>query len=223
MATGQTILNLMEVLHPEMQLQVGENDVNKGLLAANMAQDYMETVFALHPDLLGDGTGTVVTANGVETTTFPSTLLRLDRVQYLDPSTSKPLYDLRDIRRTGGQVMTTGYPLVNAANTVGGPEGYWTDGTNFYWTPIPDGTYTLRWYGFVPQADITASGTFGYRDVCLTPLAALAVRFIRVGLDDDPQAYIALAKEIFEPVVKLLSNFQRESAPGYMYRYRHTT
>lgn len=223
MATGQGILNLMEVLHPELQLQAGETDVTKGLLALNMAQDYMETVFALQPDFKGDTIGTVATATGVERTAFPTGVLRLDKMQYIDPSTSLPVYTLQDVRTTGGHIATTGYPLVNAANVQGAPEGYWTDGSYIYWVPVPNAVTTVRWYGFASQVDLTASGTFAYPDICMTPMALMAVRLIRAGLDDDTSAYIQLASDMFEPVVNLLSNFQRERAPGYDYRYLHRT
>ena len=39
MATGQTILNLMEVLDRGLQLQSGESGVTLGLRAANASQE----------------------------------------------------------------------------------------------------------------------------------------------------------------------------------------
>ena len=41
MATGQTILDLMEGLDASLQLQASESGVPKGLIAANAAQDYL--------------------------------------------------------------------------------------------------------------------------------------------------------------------------------------
>lgn len=224
MATGQTILNLMEVLHPELQLQSGEVDVTKGLLVLNAAQDYMESIFALQPDLLGDSKGTVATVASTETTAFPTGVLRLDGVQYLDTN-SYPVYELQDIRATGGHIATSSIPafITSTSTLTGAPNAYWTDGSYFYWNPLPDGVYTLRWYGFQSKSDITASGTFGYPDVCLLPLATFAVRIERMGLDDDTSQYIKLATDLFEPVVSLLGNFQRERAPGFQYRHMHLT
>lgn len=225
MATGQTILNLMEVLHPELQLQTGEADVTKGLLAANAAQDYMESVFALQPDLLGDQTGTLTAASGVERTPFPATVLRVDKLQYLDSSSLLPVYDLRDIKRTGGHaVSNVFYPYISTASAVTGvPVGYYTDGRYVYWTPVPDGDYLVRWYGFLPAVDLTATGTMAYPDICQLPMATMAVRIIRTGLDDPVDAYLKLAADTFEPVVNALSNFQRERAPGMNYRFSHDT
>ena len=42
MATGQTVLDLMEVLAPELQLQSAEADVVKGLIVLNRAQSAFE-------------------------------------------------------------------------------------------------------------------------------------------------------------------------------------
>jgi hypothetical protein len=212
----------MEVLHPELQLQSGEGDVVRGLLAANMAQDYMESVFALHRGLLGDTVGTVTTTANTETTTYPTGLLRIDKLQYLDAGTARPVWDLDPTYVTGGHAPATDW-LSTGSTTTGKPRGYWTNGRLIYWDPLPDGTHTVRWYGLQAQADLTAAGTILYPDVCLTPLANCAVRLIRTGLDDDTAAYVAWASELFEPVVQALAHFQRERAPGLIYRYGHTT
>src|SRR3990170_3160975 len=90
MATGQSLLDRMELLDQELQLQSGENDVTRGLLALNVAQDYLETLLAVIPQVSGDNTTTVVTAASTETTAFPTGYLRIDRMQWIDPATSRP-------------------------------------------------------------------------------------------------------------------------------------
>ena len=221
MATGQTVLDRMEILHPELQLQTGEADVAKGLIAANMAQDYMEAVFALHPGLFGDTVGTVSTTANTETTTFPTGVLRLDKVQRLD-SNSRVVATLDSIHEAGGHAPSSDW-IANATLATAAPTAYWTNGRAFYWDPIPDAVYTIRWTGLQQQTDITASGTFLYPDICLSPLAALAVKIVRTGLDDDATQVGNLAAELFEPVVAALAKFRREQPRAMSYRYRHST
>lgn len=223
MATGQSVLDRMEVLAPELQLQTGEANVTKGLVAANMAQDYLESVFAAYPGMWGATTGTVVTAASTETTSFiNSAVLRLDLLQLLD-SNSKVVRDLDPIYRVGGHVRGSGWLGTTNNSNTGAPVGYWTNQASIFWTPTPDAVYTVRWYGFQAKTDLTASGTFLYPDICLTPLATLAVRFIKTGLDDPIQQYQALADELFTPVIETLSKVSRERAASLEYRYLHTT
>ena len=222
MALGQDILSRMEILHPELQLQSGESDVAKGLIAANMAQDYMESVFAVHPEIFGSTTGTVATVANTETTVFPTNLLRIDKLQYLDPSTSRPRWDVPIIRETGGHAPS-GFWLDGASSGTGAPRKAYTTGRLLYWDPLPDAVHTVRWYGFQQQTDLTAAGAVLYPDICLTPLANLAVRLIRTGLDDATDAYITLAGELFEPVVAALSNFRRDRPASYVYSEVHDT
>lgn len=221
MATGQTILDRMELLHPELQLQTGEADVTRGLIAANMAQDYLESVFALHPGIWGDSVGTVTTTANTETTTFPTGVLRLDKIQRLD-SNGRVVADLDPVRSAGGHAPSTDW-LATASGFLAAPSSYWTNGRALYWDPIPDAVYTMRWTGLQQQTDLTASGTVLYPDICLSPMAAFAVKVIRTGLDDDPTALSSLAAELFEPVVAALSNFRREGPQAVVYRQFHTT
>ena len=101
MATGQSILDLMEVMDRGLQLQSGETGVTLGLRAANAAQDYFESLLAVEPNVLGSTVGTVTTAADTETTTFPTGLLRIDRLQFIDPDTSRPSWDLDRVGYTG--------------------------------------------------------------------------------------------------------------------------
>lgn len=222
MANGQDILNRMEVLHPELQLQSGEGDVSKGLIAANMAQDYMESVFALHAEIFGDSIGTVTAASAAETTPYPQGLIRLDKLQYLDSSTSLPRWDIDVIRQAGGHAPSSSW--LDTVNTTGGaPRKAYTNGRKLFWDPVPDADYAVRWYGFKVADDVTAGGPLAYPDLCLTPLATLAVRFIRLGLDDDTAAYVQLAADLFAPVVNALTNFRRDRPPSFLYADMHDT
>lgn len=226
--TGQDLLNQMELLFPELQLQSGENSVTKGLRALNAAQYYFESLMAIEAEIMGDSTGTVTTSTS-ESTPYPAGLLRLDRLQFIDPSQpDRPAWDLEPIRRTGGHIMTPGWPynvlnFVTANGGGGKPVAYYTDARNIYWVPRPDQAYTIRWYGLQAAADITASGTFAYDDRAMLPMAIFAVRILRTGLDDPIENYMELAKEVFDPTIKMLSNYKRERAAGYDYRWLHTS
>lgn len=224
MASGQDLLDLMELLNQELQLQTGEENVARGLVALNAAQDAFEGLAALRPKILGSRTGTVTTAANTETTAFPSGLLRVDRLQFIDAGTSRPAWDLDPIRRTGGHTWSRYWPinLVSTSNT-GKPRGYWTNGTSIYWDPLPDAVHTVRWNGFSAATAITAAGTFAYPDIVMLPVAAYATRLWKIGLDDPDQALANLAGELFTPVVAQLGNFNRDGSAGFEYTMPHST
>lgn len=224
MATGQSLLNLMEILFPEIQLQTGEGDVTKGLLCLNAAQDLYETLLAQQPNVMGSSTGTVTTTINTETTAFPAGCMRIDKLQYIDPTTSLPAWPLTPIQSVGDHRLRSYWPLNLIATTgTGKPRAFFTNGLNIYWDPLPDGTSTVRWYGFSSAADITASGTFVYTDAAMLPVATVAVRIFRTGLDDDPTPYLQVATETFTPLIATLQGFDRTNAQGCQYDYRHDT
>lgn len=226
MATGQSLLDRMELLNQELQLQSGEADVTRGLVALNVAQDCFEARAAARPTIYGSTTpvGTVTTAASTETTAFPSGVLRLDRLQFIDASTSRPAWDLVPLRRVGSHAWNRYWPInVVSTTSTGKPRAYWTNRINIYWDPLPDATHTVRYYGFTPAADITAGGTFAYEDIVMLPLAAFAVRLWKTGLDDQESSAARLAEEYFDPVLDQLGNFNRDGAVGLEYSDVHTT
>lgn len=224
MATGQTILNLMEALDPELQLQSGESDVTKGLAVLNAAQDAFESLASQHPQVFGSAVSTLTTTQNQEYTTYPSGLLRLDGLDMLD-SDSLPEYQIRSKKQRGGHRYGRPYWWDYISTTaMGKPAVYWTNGTRIYWDPIPDAsTYVIRYYGFAAAADITASGTFTYPDMVVLPLASFAVRILRTGLDDPIADISALGKDIIGPVVTSLAGFNRDGGHGYVYMFNHDT
>ncbi len=215
----------MEDSSRELLLQPGEADVARGLRALNVAQDYFEVIAAQHPDFLGGTVGTVTLTNNQEWTAFPAGLLRIDRLQFINPDNSLPAWDLVNLRRTGSHAFRRMWPW-NLVSTVtsGRPRGYWTNGTRIYWDPRPNSsTETVRFYGLQAAADITAGGTFAYADAVMFPLAVFAVKVIRTGIDDDPSDLTALARELFEPLIATLSNFNRDGARPFDYSHGHIT
>ncbi len=222
--TGQTILNIMEDLNQELQLQSGESDVAKALRALNASQDMFETVLAGHSRTLGGTVGTFTTTSGTEYTAFPSGMLRLDALWYIDPTTSRPGWQVKNLRETGAHARGMSWIASISSNSLTGrPRAYWTDGTRVYWDPLPDATHTVRYYGLVMAADITASGTFGYPDPYAYPLATLASRIMKVTLDDPPTEFVSLAQDMFNPLIEALTGFNKDGAVGYVYERSHDT
>lgn len=222
MATGQDLLNRIEVLNQEIQAQPGEADTARALVALNMAQDYFESLVAQRPGALGSAVGTVVTVAGTETTAFPTGVLRIDRVHLLDPSTSRPRVQLVRLQQTGGHVWGADWLGNLVSGATGVPRGYWTNGTNIYWSPLPSGVSTLRWYGFQVASDITAGGTFAYPDIVMLPLASMAVQLLKQGVDDPAGEASGMATAAFSQVLDTLDRFNRDGAQGLSYTRIHT-
>ena len=222
MATGQTILALMEGLAASLQLQNSESGVTKGLIAANAAQDYLESLLALEPNSYGSTFATVTTTADAESTTFPSGLLRIDRLQYINPSTNRPERDLRFEGYIGTQYGDEYSGLSLSTSTTGSPARYWTNGSVFLWDPVPDAVHTVRYYGLIAKSDITASGTFGFPDLAMLPVAQYAVELLKIGTDDEVQSLAAFGQKAFAPFLEWAGRFNRDRAPGYDYRYYHS-
>ncbi len=224
MATGQTLLDTMELLNQELQLQAGEADVTRGLVALNRAQDYLESILAGEKWVKGDTTGTVATVASTETTAFPTGLLRLDRLVMLSPTTSRPEYELDPDRDSMGPGGALAAPLISySSESPGKPRGYSTNGRLIYWDPLPDGIYTVRWHGFQAASDVTAGGTFAYDDIYILALASFAGRLMKMGVDDDPTDVATLAENAFRPAIKAAAGYNRDGARGFRYRYSHET
>jgi len=224
-ATGQSLLDLMEVLDRGLQLQSGETGVTFGLRALNASQDHLESLLALQPNVMGSTIGTVTTAASTEATTFPTGLLRIDRLQYIDADTSRPVWDLERVGPVGDHYTSGGFSpnfVYASSTTTGKPIRYFTNGTKIFWDPLPSATHTVRYYGLVAASDITAGGTFGYPDVVLLPVATFATKLLRVGKDDESTPITQVGMETFAPVIQAMTRFNRDRAPGYDYRYLHT-
>lgn len=221
--TGQSLLDRMELLNQELQLQSGEADVTRGLLALNVAQDLFETLCAQQPNIFGSQSGTVTTTSGVEYTAYPTGLLRLDGMDYLHPTTLLPVWPLRHVNSIGGHAYSVPSFVLTAAAGGASPWGYWTNGSRIYWAPLPDGTYSIRYYGFIAASDITASGTFAYPDIVALPLAVLAGRLMKMGIDDPVTDVAALASEVIGNTIKSLVGFVRDGAESLRYTHIHDT
>lgn len=223
MATGQTLLDLMELTNQELQLQSTETDVTRGLLALNVAQDYFETLAAVRK-IKGGQTTEIATVLNTETTAFPTGFLRIDGLQLLDGSAGNVKADLDRIQRTGGHAggRTRLWQFSGYAGS-GEPNAYWTQGSSIYWSPKPNGVYYIRVYGFQRASDITAAGTFAYDDAVMLPLASFAGRILAVGVGDPIGDITALAQETFTAVLDALEEFNRDGGVNLTYTQAHRT
>ena len=223
MATGQTLLDTMELLDQELQLQPGEVDVVRGLTALNRSQDYFESLLATRPKALGSTVGAIQTVANTESTAFPTGVLRLDRISLLSGSGGRPLYDLGKNQRAGTMGSADVWPFSFVSTTASGrPTSYKANGGAIYWNPLPDTVYYLRWEGFQVASDISASGTFAYPDIVILPLASFAVKLFKLGVDDAAEQVDKIAQEIFRPCLDALSRFNRDGGVGLEFRHSHT-
>jgi|TARA_R110002020_G_scaffold446683_1_gene658961 hypothetical protein len=222
MATGQTMLDTMEVMDRGLQLQSGETGVTLALRALNAAQDHFESLMSLELNAMASSIGTVTTSADTESTAFPTGLIRLDRLQFIDPDTSRPAWDLERVGPVGDYSTGGTLSMYSNSTVTGKPVRYWTNGSHIYWNPLPDATHTVRYYGMKSASDITAAGTFAYPDIVMLPIVQFAVRLLRIGKDDEAGPIIDVGMQIFGPVIKTLGNFNRDRPPGYDYRYAHT-
>jgi len=213
MATIQACFDVAEVLNRELALQTSEADVTNGLRAYNMAKRHFETQVAKKKHVLEDAIGTVTTAASTESTAFPTGVLRIDRLQFIDAGTSRPAWDLIPIHRTGGHIHGQWPPILSSSSSTGKPRYYYTNGSNIYWSPLPDGTNTVRYYGFAVAAAATAAtDTFPYPDIVIDPIGAFIAEVFNIGVDDANAELQLMSARLFSPVIEALSNFQRDGA-----------
>ena len=215
----------MELLDQELQLQPAEADVTRGLIALNRAQDLIETLMALRPNIKVSAIGTVTTAASTEATAVPAGLLRIDAMFYIDPTTSLPQWKLDRIDSVGGHSIDQGWPhnIYGITSGAGKPNAYWENGTNIYWSPLPDGTHTVRYHGFAAASDISAAGTFAYPDIMILPVASIAVKLMQTGVGDGTGELTQFATSIIGPVLATLERHNRDGGQKLRYTRHHST
>lgn len=219
--TGQTLLDTMELLNQELQLQSGEADVTRGLLALNVAQDFFEAAAAKRPEILSTD-ATLTQTQNQEYTTYPTGLLRLDALYYLD-SNGKQVWKINPRRQSGDhRPSMTWWTTMLSTSSTGKPKAYWTNAAKIFWDPLPDAANSVRYYGLIAATDITVSGTFLYPDICRLPIATFACSVLKIGVDDDPAALSSLAQNLFEGILDEMANSNRDGARPLVYQYDHS-
>lgn len=222
---GQDLLNMMELLNQELQLQPGETDVTRGLIALNIAQDYFENLAAIRKVKTGDTVPTVEIASvaNTETTAFPVGFIRIDRIQRLSGTGGSVVAELTPLERTGGHAHSITVPwLFTASGASGTPYGYWTQGTSIYWSPKPVSAQYFRVYGFKRAANVAAAGAFAYDDGVAFPVASFAARILSIGVADSTTDITTLASETFKSILDTLEQFRRDGGQNLTYSRVHT-
>lgn len=219
------LLTRMGIVDNELDTSSGGADESRCLSALDMAQDAFEAVIAGVPEILGT-TGTLTTAASTETTTWPSTLMRVDSLWMINGQTSRPSYQLEEIQDVGGQSAPAPFwpATANYSPSPGQPWGYFTNRANFYWAPLPDAIYTIRVYGYYEKTAITTRGqTFELPNQVAGPMASFAVRLMSIGVGDDEEETRRLANELYTPVIKMLQSPSVQRPQSRVYSRMHTT
>lgn len=218
------LLTKMGVLDNELDTSSGGADETRSIAALDIAQDAFESVVAGIPEMLGTVDTLATTANQ-EYTTWPATLMRLDALWFIDPSTNRPAYLLDEIQDVGGQAAVNPFfPFGAYVSRTGAPRGYFTNRANFYWSPVPDAVHTLRGYGYYEKTALTTrSQTFLLPNQVAGPMASFAVRMLSIGVGDDEEETRRLANELYTPVIKMLQSPTVQRPQSRYYGRNHTT
>lgn len=219
------LLTKMGVLDNELDVSSGGADETRALAALDMAQDAFESVVAGVPEILGT-VSTLTTAASTETTTWPSTLMRVDSLWMINATTNRPAYQLDEIQDVGGQAAPAPFwPISeNYSPSPGQPWGYFTNRAHFYWAPLPDAIYTIRVYGYYEKTAITSrAATFELPNQVSTPMASFAVRMLSIGVGDDEAEVRRLANELYTPVITMLQSPSVQRPQARFYSRVHTT
>lgn len=224
MATVADLLALMPVFDNKLRVKNGDKDEARAVLALTTAQHYFEVVAATYQRVLGS-TITVAPAASTETTTYPTSLLRLDSVWLLDSTTLLPIRRLKRIETSGGHAPSLPWPLqLVVQSSVGSPLGYFANMENFFWLPLPDQAQTIRIYGLLEQAEfVDRESIFHYPLRTKAAIASFAVKILSTSVDDDTQSIDSLAASFFGPLLRGLKSFDRSEPHGRTYGEIHDT
>lgn len=222
MAIGTDLVDGMHYLDNDID-QIADQD--QAVWALNRAQDVIELAIASISEILGTFTN-VTTAADVETTATPTRFKRYDRMQFIDPTNSRPSYNLQPGRNVGDVLNATnfasGYWGGGGSGSSGQPRAYAIYGSTIHWAPLPDATHTVRVYGFQALADITASGTFGYGDEFIAAICAVAVRSFKQQVDDPQEDINSFAAGQLGPILDQLAKRWKDGPGQARDMYIHT-
>lgn len=220
--TVADIFSLMELLDGELETESGGVDEADALTAAIQAQHFFENFCATQPRVL-QSTVNVTTTADTETTTWTSTILRLDGIWYLDAN-SNPIHKLERIEEVGGHVPALPWPVQVFSFSTGTPVAYYGNMANFYWLPKPNATHTIRIYGFIEQSRFTSrSSSVSYPYRTHLPMAQFATRLLSMGVSDSTEDLQSLAVQVYTPLMRQLRKFDRVQPHGRYYTEFHST
>lgn len=229
---AQAIFDTIMVLDNERNLIAGGDEVTRGLTVLNTVAKWLESEAAAIEGVLTTQ-DLLYTAENVETTDWPVTLLRLDALWYVDPNTNRPVWEIEPIQGIGNHVPGFTWPLSelvltgSSTNVTGKPKEYAASGPGgqFYWAPLPDDEYWIRGYGLWARADdyfADADDTFPYPSVLRLPFAAVCSQLFKTGLDRDTTNVADMAGRTFRTALKGLKKFNRTLPDSRVYSEIHS-
>lgn len=222
-ATVADVFKSMLVFDNELELGAGEADEQLGLEALNIAQHYFETLAAVYPRLLQSVVSLGAIGN-VGSSGFPTSLLRLDEIVYLNAS-NQPIWSLD---RGSDLAMLPALPwplqLYNSVDGQGSISSYSASLSQFFWLPTPQLAAAIRLYGFIEQPEFIArTDPFGYPLRCKSAIANFAVKLMAGGVDDATGDLDRLGAQIFTPLLRGLRRFDRTGSDSRVYGDFHDT
>lgn len=225
------LFNIMDTLDNEIDLSAGGSDEARAIAALNIAQRHCYKVAAGIKGVMSTfGKNAIKTDAGQEWTNKPPDLLREDSLWALSQDALlRPIYELRRIDDTGGHMPTLPWPLSWAVSSTNGqPFAYYEDAGQWFWSPVPALIYQMRAYGLWAPADfkdrdsgVTWPGNAAYH-LC-DAVAAYALKYMTMAVDDPTDNLQALALEMFAPALKALSQRDRSKGKSRRYEYTHST
>lgn len=218
--TVADLLGDMQVLNNELRTGAGEVDEVRAVRALSMAQHFFEAHAATRGRVLGS-TINVAQSAQTETTPWPSSLLRLDAVWLLDAN-GRAIRSLDNIDHIGEHVPSLPWEITLSDSAIGVAGGYVADMESFWWFPLPSGATSIRLYGLIEQPEFaTRNSTFGRPLRCKLPLASLAVKLMRMSVDDDTTTVDSWVAATLAPLWKGLQGFDRTGAHARVYTQVH--
>ena len=189
--TLATLMTYMALFDPELELESDGIDEARAITAINLVQDWFEGIAAGQSEILQRYSTLTTTAN-TEVSSWPTGLLRLDGLWFVDTDQTPnlPMWPLDPIYETGGHRPSFSWPeTVIVTSATGKPRRYYATGPHtagrIFWEPVPDAAHTIRYYGLIAASDYTIrTDVFAYPDPCADVFAQTAVKILRMGQDD---------------------------------------
>ena len=228
--TLSTILDYIELFDSELDTGTGETDEARSITAINLVQDWFEGIAAGQSEVL-QRYSTLTTTASTEVSSWPTGLLRLDALWYVDTTQTPnlPMWPLEPIYETGGHRPALSWPeTIVLTSSTGKPRRYYATGPHtagrIFWEPVPDAVHTIRYYGFIAATDYTArSDTFAYPDPVSDIFAQEATKILRMGRDDEIAELKQRAAGSLTLALNMCRGFWNDEAGARHYSESHDT
>lgn len=224
------ILDRMEIFDNELSTGSAEADETRSITAINIVQDWFEALAAGQSEML-QGYSTLTTTANTEVSNWPTGLLRLDSLWYVDTDNTPnlPQWQLEPMYETGGHRPSLSWPeTVTLSLTTGKPRRYYATGPHtagrIFWEPVPDAVHTIRYYGLRAATDYTLrADTFAYPDGVSPFIAQEAAKLLRLGLDETVSDLQRQAAVSLSAALDLCRRWWNDEAGARHYADAHDT